>query len=1085
MRSRSKSQAKPADGPFARRTQSSFDRFVRDRGDAYFADGVVTITKISRSAVHAHVRGTRRYNAVLAIDGASVAMDCDCPHFAQEGRYCKHLWAAIRAADQADWRAALDLPAKRAPKQAAEAAQILATVDAIRAGVTPPRTSRWRHLVAPLATAPGPEARPVVEGTLGYTIALGATRVAGAPVVSLVLRGAYASKRDVRLSPERALATMDLEPLDREILATIGAVRAEVTHESIQSRASQFIVEKPGWSSLFAKLARTSRCVVLLDGGARAPFAWDEGEPWRLALAATERNDGLTVRGALVRGDERAPIEAPTLLLRQGLVFWEGRAAPLDPAGFDLVSVFRAGEVLHVPPDDIDDFVAIVSGASVACDLPESRRLTRIDVVPRMLLRVRADDPSPSDRSAARLVAEARCLYEGIAACLGDGGRVVVDKAGRRVFPRDFAREAEASSLLDELGLRPTKVGAPPGELVLAAAKLPSVVARLTAKGWSVEAEGKIYRSATATQASLASGIDWFDLELGVTFDGTKVALPRLLAALKKASPMIVLDDGTIGILPEEWLRRWGPVVGLGDVRDDVITFQRAQAGLLDALIAELPEITYDDAFAKLRATLRDFDRITPHEPPRGFRGSLRDYQKIGLGWFAHLDDLGFGGCLADDMGLGKTVQVLALLAKRARQTPRAGPSLVVAPRSVLWNWREEARRFAPKLRVLDHTGSARLAPGRHFADYDLILTTYGTLRSDAFDLEQVAFDYAILDEAQAIKNALSETAHAARRLRARRRLALTGTPVENHVGELWSLFDFLNPGMLGGGRSHAWAATRTLDAAARATIARAIRPFLLRRLKSQVAAELPDRVEQTIHCELGPEQRAHYNELRDHFRAALLPQLREEGIGQATPHVLEAILRLRQAACHPGLIDPARAGDPSAKLDLLIDQLASVRDEGHKALVFSQFTSLLALLRARLDERGIAYEYLDGKTRDRQARIARFQGDPACGLFLISLKAGGVGLNLTAAEYVYLLDPWWNPAAEAQAIDRAHRIGQTRTVFAYRLIARATIEEKVETLQRSKRDLVQSLLGDAEEASKGGRTLADLTIDDIESLFT
>ena len=342
-------------------------------------------------------------------------------------------------------------------------------------------------------------------------------------------------------------------------------------------------------------------------------------------------------------------------------------------------------------------------------------------------------------------------------------------------------------------------------------------------------------------------------------------------------------------------------------------------------------------------------------------------------------------------------------------------------------------------------------------------------------------FDYVILDEAQAIKNAASESAKAARLLQADHRLALSGTPVQNHLGELWSLFEFLNPGMLGSAAAFGGngPGTRMADGETRAILGRALRPFILRRTKEQVARDLPVKTEQTLFCELDAAQRRLYDELRHHYRVSLLGRIGRDGIGRSKIQVLEALLRLRQAACHPGLLDRARRDEPSAKLDALLPQLADVREEGHKALVFSQFTSLLDIVRARLDRGGARYEYLDGKTRDRAACVERFQRDPDCLLFLVSLKAGGLGLNLTAAEYVFLLDPWWNPAVEAQAIDRTHRIGQTRPVFAYRLIAKDTVEEKILELQQTKRELADAIVS-ADES-----LIRTLTREDLELLLS
>jgi SNF2 family DNA or RNA helicase len=377
----------------------------------------------------------------------------------------------------------------------------------------------------------------------------------------------------------------------------------------------------------------------------------------------------------------------------------------------------------------------------------------------------------------------------------------------------------------------------------------------------------------------------------------------------------------------------------------------------------------------------------------------------------------------------------------------------------LVFNWRQEAARFAPDLRVLEYIGGGRAAMRDQFARHDLILTTYGTLRRDAEALASIPFDYVILDEAQAIKNPASVSAKAARTLDANHRLALSGTPIENHLGELWSLFEFLNPGLLGSTVAFGSGGRQSLDDETVAVVARGLRPFILRRTKEQVASDLPPKTEQTLYCELERPQRMLYDQLRTHYRQTLLGDSAQSDFGRAKLQILEALLRLRQAACHPGLIDRKRAGEPSAKLDLVVPRVVEAVDEGHKTLVFSQFTSLLAIVRTRLEQGGVPYEYLDGRTRDRQPKVERFQRDPNCRLFLISLKAGGLGLNLTAAEYVFLLDPWWNPAVEAQAIDRAHRIGQSRHVFAYRLIARNTVEERVLELQQRKRKLADAVL--------------------------
>jgi SNF2 family DNA or RNA helicase len=655
------------------------------------------------------------------------------------------------------------------------------------------------------------------------------------------------------------------------------------------------------------------------------------------------------------------------------------------------------------------------------------------------------------------------------------------DVERRRLIRRDSAFEQAALTRLSQLGFsRHWDYMLARQHLWIGADQFSNAMRVLIREGWRVEAEGRTFRTAQSMQSEIRSGVDWFELHGAVDFgDGRFVPLPRLLADRAHGDATITLDDGTVGIVPEEWLRRWAGIAGLGEVSGDHVRFKVSQAALLDAALASQPAIRVDERFARTREQLATFSGIGALDAAPSFAGQLRDYQRDALGWFAFLRRFQVGGCLADDMGLGKTVMVLAWLDRLRRERKNTAPSLVVVPRSVVFNWKEEAARFAPKLRVLDFSGAARST--EDLQKYDLVVTTYGAMRRDAVRLTGTEFEYVILDEAQAIKNASTASAKAARLLRASHRLALSGTPIENHLGELWSLFEFLNPGLLGSSATfakHSLAAAKR-DPAAMELLARGLRPFILRRTKAQVAPELPARTELTLHCELQGMQRELYDELREHYRATLLHRIERDGLAKSKMHILEALLRLRQAACHSGLVDPRRAGAPSAKFEALLPLLGEVRDEGHKCLVFSQFTSLLALLRMRLDEAGAPYEYLDGQTRDRETRVNRFQNDPDCRLFLISLKAGGLGLNLTAAEYVFLLDPWWNPAVEAQAIDRAHRIGQTRHVFAYRLIAVNTVEEKIAELQATKRDLADAIL----HADAG--LLRELKREDLELLLS
>ncbi|MCX5662618.1 MAG: DEAD/DEAH box helicase [Planctomycetota bacterium] len=683
---------------------------------------------------------------------------------------------------------------------------------------------------------------------------------------------------------------------------------------------------------------------------------------------------------------------------------------------------------------------------------------------------------------------------------------------------RDLRREQDALVTLANLGFR-NHPNNGSETLLLPVKRVMGAVAHLLGQGWVVTADQRTIRNAAAPRLSIASGIDWFEVRGGVRFATSngeqEISLPDLLAAARDGKTMITLDDGSQGLLPQEWLERHGLLTAIGKADGDVLRFAPNQAALLDALLDERDLEQVDARFEQARSRLRRFEGIEPCQPAPSFVGSLRPYQAEGLGWMDFLRQFGMGGVLADDMGLGKTIQVLAMLDSRYSDAPPAGdaagasgvpsqprrehrPSIIVVPRSVVFNWLDEARQFAPRLRVQAYTGAGREALREAFGNHDVIVTSYGLMRRDIAELRKHTFDYIVLDEAQAIKNPSSQSAKAARLIDANHRLALTGTPVENHLGDLWSIFEFLNPGLLGSSTGFgrlvrgdeapdpadpdAGGPPASLDADHAVQVARALRPFILRRTKSQVLKDLPEKTEQTIVCELEPEQRKLYDQLREHYRAALLSGGANGSSGLAggqTMMVLEALLRLRQASCHPGLIDPSRADEPSAKLETLMERLSDLIEEGHKALVFSQFTSMLALVRRRLDQRKIAYEYLDGQTRHRRRVVQRFQTDPACPLFLVSLKAGGLGLNLTAAEYVFILDPWWNPAVEAQAIDRTHRIGQTRHVFAYRLICSDTVEQRIAELQQKKKKLADAIVGGQENL------LRNLTREDLEQLLS
>ena len=1070
-------------------------RQTRQRGQEYFQRGRVRQVVGNEHSIDATVLGTDRYEVELSIVEDALDYSCSCPYFLRDFDVCKHIWAAALAAEQrgllkdllvegavaparvfSDGRSEkVRLPTPKKPPEP----DWKRSLDSMRGAMD---AAQWR--AADTAQA---------EKELFYVIDAERTLERQKLTLEVARRerkmnGDWGKLKTPRLYASEIAGLKD--PADQRAVAILFGARQEVSwgYSSYQhdSAPAQFTVPNSLWDVLLPLMCSTGRCVLRATQSAisHAPLQWDDGPPWELCLDVALEPDGeqYTLHGTLRREERELDLAQPVLLLAGGLVFFNDQVARLEDHGaFPWISLLRERKSLSFSKPQSEAFLdeLLRFPHQPRLVLPDALKFEVVAQPAKPHLVLKRGERRPWGEN--RLIGQLSFDYDGQLIPAEPPGRSVYNKDRRQLLSRDLETEIGAKRRLHEIGFRTSYWSKEQSDI--APAQLPRVVRILTAEGWHVEAEGNLYRMAGAISMEVSSGVDWFELEGAAQFGDAKIALPRLLRAIKQGEHTIRLDDGTFGIVPEEWMKKYGLLAGIAGADGDHLRFTRPQAGLLDALLAAEPEVRVDAVFARVRQELRNFAGVREAEPTAGFRGELRAYQREGLGWLNFLQRFGFGGCLADDMGLGKTIQVLALLEARRelRRTDESNPpppSLVVVPRSLVFHWKAEALRFAPKLGVLDHTGIGRLKPGDHFENNDVILTTYGTLRRDALQFKDQHFDYCILDEAQAIKNPGTLSAKAARLINADHRLAMSGTPVENHLGELWSLFEFLNPGMLGAA-SILGNAGRNPDPATRNVLARALRPFILRRTKGQVATELPEKTEQTIYCDLEGKQRKYYNELRDFYRARLLKDGADDGSGRYKIQVLEALLRLRQAACHPGLIDKKRVLEPSSKVDTLVAQLDQVLEENHKVLVFSQFTSLLAIVRNRLDTAGTPYTYLDGRTRDREARVAEFQNDPEIKLFLISLKAGGLGLNLHAAEYVYLLDPWWNPAVEAQAIDRAHRIGQTRQVFAYRLIARDTVEEKVLELQKSKRDLADAII------TADNSVMRNLSHEDLELLLS
>jgi superfamily II DNA or RNA helicase len=680
---------------------------------------------------------------------------------------------------------------------------------------------------------------------------------------------------------------------------------------------------------------------------------------------------------------------------------------------------------------------------------------------------------------------------------------------------RDPAAEQAAVDRLEEIGLVSGDWFGEPTDLFFTEEDLDGWVHLLSValpalarEGWRIEqSPGFRLRPVEADDwyAEVTDGGTWFDLELGVEVDGQRIPVVPLLVQLlaqlgrrRQGDPLAGMPEGAVwhvplpggGVLrlPAARVRTLlGTLLELydpGAVRKRAVRLPRLAAHRLADLDGLSPHgLRWHgaEALQRLGERLRSFRGLERPEEPPGLQATLRAYQRDGLAWLQFLREYELGGVLADDMGLGKTVQTLAhiLAEKAAGRLDR--PALVVAPTSLVVNWRREAERFAPGLRVLVLHGPGRRGDFGAIPRHDLVVTTYPLLPRDLDALAAHAYHLLVLDEAQNVKNPKAQASAAARRLRARHRLCLTGTPMENHLGELWSLFDLLLPGLLGDEarfrRTVRVPVEQHGDEVRRAALARRIAPFLLRRTKAEVVRELPPRTDITRTVALGRHQRDLYETVRAAMHAKVRQAIARRGLERSRIEVLEALLRLRQICCDPRLVEGGQGPGESAKLALILEMLPEMLEEGRRVLLFSQFTRMLALIEPELDRLGLAYVKLTGQTRDRATPVDRFQAGKVP-IFLVSLKAGGTGLNLTAADTVIHYDPWWNPAVERQATDRAHRIGQDRPVFAYKLLTEGTVEEKIAQLQARKAALADALFGG------GGAGATALTAEDLEGLF-
>ncbi|WP_051305062.1 DEAD/DEAH box helicase [Chitinilyticum litopenaei] len=1053
------------------------------RGRDYHQQRRVTLQSLKEDGVDALVRGSAMYSVYVDFrHGQVVRSECNCP----VGVGCKHIVATLLTVIDhlpAD-------PQEAARRAAQEEARQLHIAQAWLQGFAPPEYGK---------------AAPRQDEQLRYVLT--APLAHGLRVLRLEAQVQYRLKSGRWSTPkrpniDRILSNYDVPDYVRpEDIVLFHLLRASAPRYYYQDPLREPLSEQLGLLIVQA-LLQTGRCTVGSSDG--PPLAW--GESRELQIEWQNGKKGIAPRLIVEKGCELIPFDRPVWINEATGECGELRSTM---GSEQLRALLQAPEL---PPQQ---------WLSLAGKLPKAWQKTGLrlpgvvsehlldGLVPVPLLHIARLPDGAGDGlllEPAFAYADHRippypqqALHE-----LPDG----------RLLQRELAAE---DAWLAEVPGTPAMLHRPLVErfaiggaeqVITRPDDLPDlfqrIVPALRAAGWriAVDRDAEITISdAEGWWAELddEDGNDWFGVDLGVLVDGERLSLlPLLVEAIRKAPAdyqlaklaetdtlLLPAGEGRFLRLPTERLR---PILQtlteLFDADFDADRPVRLPASHA-ARLTELGDWAWSggERTRALAQKLADFAGITPQAAPAGFAATLRAYQQQGLGWLQFLREYGFNGILADDMGLGKTVQTLAHIATEKAAGRLDRPCLVVAPTSLMFNWQREAAAFAPALRVLLLHGNARHERFAQIAGHDLVLTTYPLLPRDAEVLQEQAWHLLILDEAQAIKNPKAQAAGIVRDLTVRHRLCLTGTPMENHLGELWALFDFLMPGFLGRDRQFNSLFRTPIekqgDAERRQQLSRRVAPFLLRRTKEQVATELPPKTEIIRVAELQGAQRDLYETVRLALSEKVRQEVESKGFKRSQIVILDALLKLREVCCDPRLVNLAQAKKVkhSAKLDMLLALLPELLEEGRRILLFSQFTRMLGLIEDELKARQIAYVKLTGQTRDRATPVERFQNGEVP-VFLISLKAGGVGLNLTAADTVIHYDPWWNPAVEDQATDRAYRIGQDKPVFVYKLVCAGSVEEKMQLMKDRKKALAAGVYGET------GEKAALLQADDLSALF-
>lgn len=1067
--------------------QEQFSVEVRDEGIALFKSKKVA--PLSESHKHAtfelQVDSPEQTSLEYLEDMNDFSMQCTCSKY-ENGEYCEHLWASVLAADQKKL-----FPEIARPEVVTLTSPSESTTDGV---------SSWKDYVLRAQNA-GRVLKPddrnkrkkgsftPLQRTGFYAIDLQGSLSLKKIKMHFFMKehlanGAFTGMKIASVDQQSLRLYPD--PHDQDILIQLLGKTQPYSSFSMNQRTETVLISPAYAEPILRSLAEADKLFILRDKKELTPQKyyvpqiekWDFfPESWNLQLILNQFEDFYFLNARLTNGKETKKIKDISGSIEQFVFFPYGMVTSDLSEHGTWIEIFSRRKEIEIPKNEVDSFLELYFTDPKAPQLilPSELQFSDIEgIVPEVQLSFSAT------KGTSLLSSQVEFVYAGQKIRPHLSSTFLTDIKKKQKIHRNFDLEKKVLEKFQEFKPFPVPMKNGSGHAgtgYFSDGLFRKVVFQSIELGWKVVAHQKTVQKAQDFQLSLKSGVDWFDVQLEVEFGDQKVYFPQLLQSLKAGEKLITLGDGTFGLLPEEWLQQFRTLGDLAQVTKEGIRLNRIQALFFSANLEKNGRFNSDQSFQDLRKIIDNLKDLKPQKTSKKFKGDLRLYQELGLSWLSILSQNQIGGVLADDMGLGKTIQVLALLSKELESKEKHLPSLIIMPKSLIFNWQDEIKKFTPHFKVIDYTGIKRHDNTDQLAKADVVLTTYQTLRVDVEKLQNQKFKFLILDEAHTIKNAASQSAMACRLIQAEKKLALTGTPVENSLNDLFSILEVVNPGLITTSQANKW--VKEKDPEVLRSLGKALSPFLLRRTKEEVLKDLPQKTEQILYCELSPEEKKKYEELKAFYWNNLTGKIREKGLEKSKIEVLEALLRLRQASCHQGLLNKDMRMQSSSKFDVLLEHLDSILKENHKALIFSQFTSLLALLQNQLQERGIAYEYLDGQTKNRQERVENFQSNPNVKLFLLSLKAGGVGLNLTSADYVFILDPWWNPAAESQAIDRTHRIGQTKSVFAYKIIAKDTVEEKILELQNAKKSLAKSVISDEKSLLKS------LKMEDLHALFT